>query len=459
MAEEGKRSRVKVESILSVVSSNPTRPGKVHKLSLLDQSMGPHTIHIVFYYGSNPFSDGPMSSDLENFRVSLSDVLDEYPVVTGRLTRGPDGGGWQVKCNDAGVRVLQARVDATVDEWLRSADVDEERDLTVWEDMPLDPSFWSPFRIQVNNFKCGGLAIGLSCTHMHADITSATLLIKSWADYHSTQTLTYPPIFTLPTHTHPQNTTTPPPHSPTTNTTPPPTKMATVTMKFSGPAVEKCLSGARSQCPDATPFDVLVALLWSKIAHWQEPHTADDNKRSISICTDSRGNRGQKTKIPLGYFGNALSFSVLTVEADELSSGKLGQVCEYVHRHVVDRAGPGLVDGDGEDPVRVYGPQITCVSTEHLVDAEKNGEAIMYSAVFDNNNNNNKNNIKGEKPLHVSYSYGNVVGEGLIVVVPTAEVGPGRAVTVTLPEEQIDMLCKDQEILDLEGVMVISGGR
>ncbi|KAL9142592.1 hypothetical protein ABFS82_14G180000 [Erythranthe guttata] len=299
---------------------------------------------------------------------------------------------------------------------------------------------------------------------MHADITSATLLIKSWADYHSTQTLTYPPIFTLPTHTHTHtqnthSTTPPPPHSLPTNTTTTPTKMATVTMKFSGPAVEKCLSRARSQCLDATPFDVLVALLWLKIAHWQEPPAADGLKRSISICTDSRGNRGQKTKIPLGYFGNALSFSVLTVEADELSSGKLGQVCEYVHRHVVDRAGPGLVDGDGAGPVRVYGPRLTCVSTEHLVDAEKNGEAIMYSAVFDNNNNNKNNSIKGDRPLHVSYSYGNVVGEGLIVVVPTAEVGPGRAVTVTLPEEQIDRLCKDQEILDLEGVMVISGGR
>jgi hypothetical protein len=54
-----------------------------------------------------------------------------------------------VKCNDAGVRILRANVGVTIDEWLRSADVSEEKDLTVWEEMPEDPSTWSPFRIQV----------------------------------------------------------------------------------------------------------------------------------------------------------------------------------------------------------------------------------------------------------------------------------------------------------------------
>jgi hypothetical protein len=54
-----------------------------------------------------------------------------------------------VKCNDAGVRVLRAKVEATMDEWLRSADSSEEKDLTFWEEIPEEPSTWSPFRIQV----------------------------------------------------------------------------------------------------------------------------------------------------------------------------------------------------------------------------------------------------------------------------------------------------------------------
>lgn len=146
--ENGKSSRVKVHSKLSVVSGKPTEPGKIHKFSAVDQAMGLHTIHAVFYYGSNPFREGPLASELDNLRITLSQLLDQYPVVTGRLERGLDG-CWQVKCTDAGVRMLHASVSATLDEWLRSADASEERNLTVWEDMPDDPIYWSPFRIQV----------------------------------------------------------------------------------------------------------------------------------------------------------------------------------------------------------------------------------------------------------------------------------------------------------------------
>ena len=136
--------RVTVNSTLTVVSSKPVRQGLTHKLSGLDHAMGLHSIHMVFYYRNNPAP----SFDLDPFRASLSEVLSMYPAVTGRLTRGEDR-NWVVNCNDAGIRVLRATVGTTLDEWLRSADGDEERDLTVWEDMPQDPRIWSPFRIQV----------------------------------------------------------------------------------------------------------------------------------------------------------------------------------------------------------------------------------------------------------------------------------------------------------------------
>ena len=138
------KSRVNVYSKLTVVSSRPIEPGKTHRLSGLDQSMGLHTLHTIFYYRVNPFPN----SDLTNHRASLSEHLSSYPAVTGRLARTEDG-EWVVKCNDAGVRTLRAKVVTTIDEWLRSARGSEELDLTAWEDMPDDPSIWSPFRIQV----------------------------------------------------------------------------------------------------------------------------------------------------------------------------------------------------------------------------------------------------------------------------------------------------------------------
>jgi hypothetical protein len=139
-----KNSRVSVHSMLTAVSSQPVGSGKTHPLSVLDHAMGLHTVHVVFYYKKNPFG----IFDVDPLRIALSEVRCLYPPVTGRLTRG-ESGNWLLKCNDAGVRVLRAKVEATMDEWLRSADSSEEKDLTFWEEIPEEPSTWSPFRIQV----------------------------------------------------------------------------------------------------------------------------------------------------------------------------------------------------------------------------------------------------------------------------------------------------------------------
>jgi len=138
--------RVTLNSKLTVVSSRPVSTGKVHKLSVLDRGMGSHTLHIIFYYKNE--DNWFKSFELDPLRESLSEVLTFYPVVTGRLGRGEDG-EWEVKCNDAGVRTIKATVDATLHEWLKSASDSEEKLLASWDDMPEDPSTWSPFRIQV----------------------------------------------------------------------------------------------------------------------------------------------------------------------------------------------------------------------------------------------------------------------------------------------------------------------
>ena len=138
------KNRVRVQSKLTTVPSRPIRSAKAHPFTALDHAMGLHSLHIVFYYKANLFKD----FDWDPSRVSLSDALSLYPPVTGRITRNGDG-NWEVKCNDAGVRVVKAHVAATLDEWLRSADGIEEKDLTIWDDMPEDPINWSPFRIQV----------------------------------------------------------------------------------------------------------------------------------------------------------------------------------------------------------------------------------------------------------------------------------------------------------------------
>lgn len=137
-------ARVEVKSILTAVSSKPSESGRVHPFTALDNALSSHTVHVIFYYPRSPFG----SFDLDSVRIPLSELLSLYPPAIGRVTKNPDG-IWKVKCNDAGLRVVRAKVCVSIDEWLRSADGHEESDLTVWEEMPEDPSTWSPFRLQV----------------------------------------------------------------------------------------------------------------------------------------------------------------------------------------------------------------------------------------------------------------------------------------------------------------------
>ncbi|XP_031264131.1 hydroxycinnamoyltransferase 1-like [Pistacia vera] len=444
--EDG-RSRVNVHSILTSVSSRPFGAVKTYPLTQLGHAMGRHTIHLIFYYEKSPLG----SFDVDPMRESLSEVLSLYPLATGRLTR--DGAGnWEVKCNDAGVRVLRARVGVTLDEWLRSANGYEERDLTVWEDMPESPITWSPFRVQINDFEGGGLAIGVSCTHMHADSTSLALLLKAWSEANRRQPIAYPPSFHPPT-----------PQPPSTNIETkstnylaaksqahtPPVKMATATFKFSDSTIKQCISRIHDKCPHANPFDLLAALFSTRILHLKGPK--NDRTHSLSVCVDFR--RLLQEPLPYGYFGNALYFSLLSINAEEIECGDLGRMAELVHCHV-----SGLKEeefwsalhwlesqkegGKYAPPFTMYGPELTCVSMEHMIVGD---QSVMYSAIFDS-----------ARPVHVSCHVGNVEGEGLILVMPSAE-GRARTVTVTLPEEEIAKLSKDQAILCLEPEVLFCG--
>ncbi|XP_019186335.1 PREDICTED: protein ECERIFERUM 26-like [Ipomoea nil] len=460
--EEGKGSRVRVHSKLRVMSSTPIEPNKVHKLSALDHAMALHTVHVIFYYRANPFHEGPMELDMDNLRITLSEHLCLYPPVTGRLVRDGEG-NWEVKCNDAGIRMVRASVGVTVDEWLRSADASEERDLTVWENMPQDPIIWSPLRIQLNDFEGGGLAIGLSFTHTHADPTSATLFFKSWADFHrGGLPILQPPIFNLPAFTnHPTV-------NPSLKTseyyikkcketeTVQSTKMPTLTFRFSGSKVMKCLSQVHPICPEATPFDVLAALFWLRIMRFTSP-------TPLSVCLDLRNH---KTKaIPFHYFGNALHFSSLSLHTEALEGcDELGHVAGLVHKHVTGIKEEGefwtALDwfesrkgetGKYAPPFRMYGPELTCISMEHLFSGDCDDESLTYGAMF----------REEEKPVHVSYNVGNVgAGKGLIMVMPSPGDRLGRTVMVSLPEkQQISILSQDQAIMELDPQMLLSGRR
>jgi hypothetical protein len=307
------------------------------------------------------------------------------------------------------------------------------------------------------------VAIGLSCSHMHADTTSATLLFKSWTENHRKKPIEHLPFFNPPEALRGR----PNPNIHTKSLKYHATKSkasvttSTATFKFSNSVIQQCLTEVHEDCPNATPFDLLAALFWTRVERLKGPK--NDSEHSLSICVDFR-RQLQTPVLPFGYFGNALHFSVLSLKGGEIGLATLGQVVKSVHRHLsgieeeefwrtIDwfesQKGEG---GKFAQPFRMYGPELTCISLEHMavpvgVAGSPTTSSLIYASMFDKDN----------KPVHVSYNVGNVEGEGLIVVMPSSEEGLSRTVMVTLPDKELAELLEDQAIMRLEPTMLLSG--
>lgn len=130
----------------TVISTKPVEPRKWIPLSVLDRIMENNHLRLVLYYEfSTTRGAGEVTKKL---RESISEMLSAFPKVIGRLVRTPKG-HWTIKCNDAGLRMVEARVDSTVEDWLKNVDREKELKLVHWEDMFHNPYFWSTFYVQV----------------------------------------------------------------------------------------------------------------------------------------------------------------------------------------------------------------------------------------------------------------------------------------------------------------------
>ncbi|KAG7545754.1 Transferase [Arabidopsis suecica] len=185
----------------TVVSTRSMEPGRLYRFSVLDHVMEPNHIRLVYYYRSSKTREpGEITKKL---RESLAYALNCYPIVTGRLVKEIDGteekedvsGRWKVKSNDAGMRMVEARATGSVEEWLRDVNREEELKLVHWEDMYHLHYYWSTFCVQVTEFESGGLAIGLSCSHLLADPVCAMMFIRAWADLTLSRSMMAPPLF------------------------------------------------------------------------------------------------------------------------------------------------------------------------------------------------------------------------------------------------------------------------
>ncbi|KAK7377260.1 hypothetical protein VNO80_02682 [Phaseolus coccineus] len=420
----------------TVVSTKAVEPGKYFPLSVLDRYMENNHIRVVCYYQSSRevVELGEMSKKL---RESLSEMLTDFPMVSGRLTRD-ERGHWKIKCNDAGVRVVEAKAKGSVEGWLANLDREKELQLVHWEEMFHKPYYWSTFYVQLTEFEEGGLAIGLSCAHLLADSTSAISFIQAWADISKGNKILTPPLF------HPLPLT----REPNTNPNHHPqmelihhykslmekpislkeSRYTTISMGFSAHMVQACMSTAQLNGP-ITPFVALAALFWVSLS---KVKGLRNGLVDMSVCLDMRKVLG----LDIGFFGNCMVYN--KVHEVEGGNHKLNfpQAVRAISDVVAKMDYEGVMDliewlenDDVNSPTMMNGHVLVCASLE-CVDP--------YLTVFQD----------GFKPIHVSCHVEPVLGEGQVLILPGPPgEGPlSRVAMVTLREEEAIKLCEDELI-------------
>ena len=147
----------------TLASTKPIKPGKKIPLSPLDLLMEKHHIKMVYYFATpKGLAIGEMTRRL---RESMVEVLSYFHKVTGRLLKD-EKGKWMIKCNDSGVRMVEARAKGSVESWLENVDEEKDKSLIHWEDMFHVPYYWATFYLKVkDNFFCL-CVVAVSYTHL-----------------------------------------------------------------------------------------------------------------------------------------------------------------------------------------------------------------------------------------------------------------------------------------------------
>lgn len=150
------RKHIHIQAIQSIIPGKVADPGQSRRLNiqspLSDAALQSH-LRAVLYFKHD---DGGSSEQYSAVAMAawaketVSAALSEHPVLAGRLRREREGEGWwEVKYNDAGVRMVQGTAEVSMEEFLREEM--EEGVLGYWIDVDREkPEMSALFYIQVH---------------------------------------------------------------------------------------------------------------------------------------------------------------------------------------------------------------------------------------------------------------------------------------------------------------------
>ncbi|XP_076885614.1 protein ECERIFERUM 26-like [Bidens hawaiensis] len=388
----------------------------VQELTGLDLAMKLHYIRTVYYFQSQAFE----GMTIINIKETMFYWLNHAYIPCGRL-RTSDSGRPYIKCNDCGVRLIEARCNMSLDEWLKSGD-DARHNLLVPSQVLGPDLLYSPLVLmQLTKFKCGGTAVGVSWAHVLGDAFTAAGFMNLWGqstrkeypaqplcmahsnnEAHNSKSLIKEPLAVK--RVEPVGD-----HWVTSNDT----KMKAYSFYLSWADLARlqskiCGDKNNQQIP---PFESICTVVWQCVAKIK--HGSD--VKTVTICKkDSENsfegvitNKAQAIKVVKAY---------LSVE--ELSPMELGLLImnQAVNEtKIIEEA----MEPDNELPdFLVYGANLTFIDLH---------DAPLYDL-----------NIRGHKPVYVNCAIDHVGDEGVMLVFPSRKGdSDGVTVSITLPENHV----------------------
>ncbi|KAJ7957633.1 Vinorine synthase-like [Quillaja saponaria] len=175
--------KVEIVSRDVIKPSSPTPENqRLYKLSFLDQfAPAIYTPTLLFYSTYRGDQDVQNHSKLvadktQRLKMSLSETLTQFYPLAGRVKDNS-----VIECNDEGAEFLEAKVNCFLSDILKQPD-EYSMNLFLPIEVESPKAGLSPLLlIQANFFKCGGLAIGISISHKIADGSTISTFIKGWS--------------------------------------------------------------------------------------------------------------------------------------------------------------------------------------------------------------------------------------------------------------------------------------
>ncbi|CAK9186587.1 unnamed protein product [Ilex paraguariensis] len=139
----------------SVVPASVTGEDKVQELTNMDLAMKLHYLRGLYFFKN----DAVRGLDISDLKKYMFQCLVFYYPTTGRIRRSENGRPF-IKCNDTGVRIVEAQCSKTVDEWMDMKDDSLNDQLLYSHVLGPDLGFSPLVFIQV----CNPFSVSLSCS-------------------------------------------------------------------------------------------------------------------------------------------------------------------------------------------------------------------------------------------------------------------------------------------------------